>query len=389
MPYEITFDRLPAGYAASCARPGEDVVVCLSKFVSSEDGDELIKELEGLPQVILSKLRLPSPVLPSTVDTLLAIIRKDKSATVYLNEVDRVGEIRIRGPCRKGELISRDRVLDMGKVKFVGVDIPLDAGIVYVFSVGWRKGLFYDLSPLQAEATPARQYDLEEVIGSLHAYLTFQERLKVDEATWRTFLAQKWFPFAHLDNALLREMILHAQQGWQIDDLLPKIAANVQRLLVEDPLSAKDEPVFADHAEILKASVKQYDGGDHIGCASVLYPRIEGLLRSFMRIAGYTTEPNPKTLRKVAIEHHHGARITNSLLLPAKFNEYLDTVYFAHFTSGSAPDVGRHSVAHGEARTDAFSLKATTIGFLIVYQLSLFFSSGNKTSTGEQAADGG
>jgi hypothetical protein len=329
--------------------------------------------LEGFPQTILSMLPLPPPILPSRVHTLLAVIRKDNTATVYINDVPTEGAVRIKGPCQKGELIYANRILDMGRIKFPGVHIPPDAGIIYLFSVGWRKGYFYDLAPLHPEEGKPRHYDLEELIGSLYAYLTFQERFKIDESTWQVLFGQKWFPFVHLGNTLLREMISHAKEGWQIDDLLPKISAHVHGLLKDSPLNAEKYPVLVDHAEVLATSVERYLAGDHISCGSILYPRIEGLLRSFHRSAGYTSKPETKTLTKIAVEHHQSARIANSLLLPAKFNEYLDTVYFAHFAPGSAPDVGRHSVAHGEARTDDFSLKATTIGFLIVYQLLLFF----------------
>lgn len=378
MPYNITFEGLPTGYALTSARTAGKRAVQVKGFVSSEDGEELITKLEGLPQHILSMLPSSLPILPSTVNSLLAVIRKDNTATVYLNEVQLVSHMPIKGSCRRGDLITVDRVLDVGPIAFQGVDIPSDAGIAYVFSVGWRKGFFYDLSPLHAEGNKSRPYDLEEVIGSLHAYLTFPELFNIDDATWQTFFGQKWFPFTYLDKGLLRKIISHAREGWQIDDLLPKISETVERLLREDPLTGRKDMVFAGHADILRTSVERYLDGDHISCASILYPRIEGLLRSFLRTCGPASKPTARTLSKVAVEHHDTARITRSLLLPAKFKEYLDDVYFAHFAPGSAPDVGRHSVAHGEARTDDFSLKSTTIAFLIVYQLSLFFSDGKK-----------
>ncbi|MDO8142483.1 MAG: hypothetical protein Q6358_13365 [Candidatus Brocadiales bacterium] len=380
MPQDIVFDNLPAGYSENSARSGEKITIRLMDFVSSEDGDELITKLEELPQQILSMLHLPPPgVLPSMVHSLLVIIRKDKTATVYLNELQPVWQMRVKGSCKKGELVTSNHILDVGRMKFPDITIPPEAGVAYVFSVGWRKGFFYDLSPLHDDQGRCRSYDLEETIGSLYAYLLFQERFKIDDATWKVFFDQRWFPFTHLNNALIREMISHARQGWQIDDLLPKIVQNVKELLRADPLEAKKVTAFTDHLDILRTAVDRYLADDHVSAASILYPRIEGLLRSFLRAAGYTVTPTTKTLSKVAVEHHEANRITNSLLLPAKFHQYLDDVYFAHFTPGSSPDVGRHSVAHGEARMADFTLKATTLAFLLVYQLRLFFSDGKKT----------
>ncbi len=376
MQFEIMSVDLLGGYVVNSVRAGDTGTVSVAGFVSSEDGDELITKLEGLPDHILSKLPLPSPVSRSAVDTLLAIIRKDMTATVYLNEVPIVQEMRFKRPFRKGDLIRESCIVDMGRVEFSGVHVPPDAGVVFVFSVGWRKGLFYDLSPLHDEEGKLRQYDLEEQIGSLYAYLTFQERFKIDENTWRVLLDQKWFPFAYLDDKLLRKMISYAKEGWNIDDLLPEISADVQRLLKDGPLNVANNPILEGHAEFLAAAVERYQAGDYISCASNLYPRIEGLLRSFSRTTGNTSNLKPETLIKVAVEYHQSTRLTASLLLPAKFKDYVDTIYFANFDPGSAPDVSRHSVAHGEARPDDFSLKTSTIAFLIIYQLSLFFSDG-------------
>jgi len=155
-----------------------------------------------------------------------------------------------------------------------------------------------------------------------------------------------------------------------------KIANNVKHLLQNLNPIKKSIPYYSDHADIFEAAIQRYLEDDHISCASILYPRIEGLMRSFHREAGYKTKPSAKTLTRVVIEHHENKRISHSLLLPDKFRHYLNNIYFAHFAPGSSPSVGRHSVAHGEARSDDFTLKSCTIGLLILYQLSLFISDG-------------
>lgn len=232
--------------------------------------------------------------------------------------------------------------------------------------------ILYDLAPLHAEEPKPREYDLEALIGGFYSYLLFQERFKIDDQTWKNMFEQKWFPFAHLDNTLLKEMINHAKEGWNIDHLLPRIADNVIHLLHECNPINNSIPYYAEHAELFNRAIEGYLKGDHISCASILYPRIEGLLRSFYRLEGYTSRPSPDELTKTVIEHHREKRISLSLLLPEKFHYYLDNIYFAHFVPGTSPGLGRHSVAHGEAKSDDFNLKSTTIGLLIIYQLSLF-----------------
>jgi hypothetical protein len=171
-------------------------------------------------------------------------------------------------------------------------------------------------------------------------------------------------------------MISHAKEGWEIDDLLPQITSTLKQLLTTDRIEDKASKAFADHIEVLHTAVDRYLADDYVSTASILYPRIEGLLRSFLRTEACRLNPSPRTLTKVAVERHDANRLDYSLLLPEKFNQYLDNVYFADFAPGSDPSVGRHSVAHGEARAEDFTLKTTTIAFLIIYQLTLFFSGG-------------
>jgi len=382
VPLDITFNELPAGYAENTGRAGDKMIVSLSGFFSSEDGDDLITRLEGFPQEIVSLIPSKSPILPSMINSLLALIRRDKTATVYLNEVRTVMHTRIKGGCKKGDPISADQILDIGRITFEGIEIPRDVGIAYVFSAGWRRGFFYDLAPLHGETVQPRGYNVQELIGSLYSYLFFQQRFRISETMWNTFFQQRWFPFAYLNNSILKRMISHAEKNWNIDEILPKIADNVRQLLKENNPINKSSPYFAEHADLFDHAIERYLADDHISCASILYPRIEGLMRTYHRTKRHTSRPTARNLAKVVIEHHQDQRTSHSLLLPGRFNSYLKKVYFAQFTPGTAPDTGRHTVAHGEARADDFNLKSSTIGFLIIFQLTLFFSDGTKSDTG-------
>ena len=103
MPIEIAFNEMPAGYSLNAAKHGGNVQVRMRDFVSSEDGDKLVTHLEGVSDFILS--RIPGYVSPSTIDHLLAIIRPDKTGTVYINELEFTGLMRPRRSLKKGEAI--------------------------------------------------------------------------------------------------------------------------------------------------------------------------------------------------------------------------------------------------------------------------------------------
>lgn len=377
---DIELKDLPAGYAENTGRAGDKIIISLSGFFSSEDGDDFITRLEGYPQEIVSLISTQEAIiLPQMVNSLLVLIRRNKTATVYLNEVKPIMHTRIRGGCKRGDPISADQILDTGKITFEGIEIPRDVGIIYVFSAGWRRGFFYDFSPLREDMIQMREYDIEKIIGSFYSYLFFQNRFKISEAMWDMLYQQKWFPFAYLKDSILKKMVLHAKNNRNIDELLPLIVENVKKILNENNPIKKTSPYFDDHADLFKCAIKKYLDNDYISCASILYPRIEGLMRTFYREKNYSSGPDARNLTRILVEHHKEKRISHSLLLPSRFNNYLDKVYFDHFNPGTEPDIGRHSVAHGEARADEFNLKSSTIGFLIIFQLTLFFSEGEKS----------
>ena len=49
MPFEVNLGEVPAGYALSSAREGEEVQVVYREFTSTEDGQYFIERLENLP----------------------------------------------------------------------------------------------------------------------------------------------------------------------------------------------------------------------------------------------------------------------------------------------------------------------------------------------------
>ena len=177
MPFEIQFDQLPVGYSAHSARANEQCFVISKEFVSSEDGQFFISRLEGFPDEILERVRPQKDFRPSSVNHLLAIVRKDCSCTVFINELSLITEIRPRRSIKKGELVTKNDVVDTGRLILENTQVPPDAGVVFLFSVGWRKGLFMDLTPIVPDGSP-RVQDLEILFGRYFRYLLFQERLR-------------------------------------------------------------------------------------------------------------------------------------------------------------------------------------------------------------------
>ena len=189
MPYKILLSQTPAGIAmeTSSGVEGEPGRVAVREFTSSEDGELFISRLEGLPSQWLAMIRSHAP--PSTIDHLVAIIRRDRSATLWVNECAVMLRMRAARSVQAGEAVYENDLVDVDALTFEGVEFPKDAGFLCVFSAGWRKGLFFDFGPILPEPVPL-EYDVSKTLGSCMAYLWSQRVFSLDgqelEATDRS-----------------------------------------------------------------------------------------------------------------------------------------------------------------------------------------------------------
>ena len=367
MPYEIKLETAPAGYSGTSARSGECFQLIFREFTSTEDGQHFIQRLEGGVDPILREL--PTQVLPSKIDHILAISWRSGITKVYINELDMQGAVRVARPVEAGQGVTKDDIADIVHLD-LGVDIPEDAGFIFVFSAGWRKGLFFDYGPIGPNQEP-RPYDVGSVLAQAYAHVLFQELFSITESEWECLLESKWFPFSGLSKVTTDELINWARSGWDLDEKLDSIVAEVKARAPQMLDSWRKSPIFSTHIEVLEQAVERYLNDDPISCTGLLFPRIEGIMRSYHASLGGIEQPSQKNLPTSAVS----ANIQNDrcLLLPRQFEKYLREVYFAGFDPESSHiEVSRHSVGHGVVSTSEFNLKNATISILIIHQLFYF-----------------
>ena len=376
MPITITLDGLPVGTVASSVRSGKTdgettVGVILREFLSSEDGDRLIGSLEDVSEMLFSKIPADRRPKPSQIDHLLAVIHKDKTATLYINELQFKARISTKRGLKASQAIYVDDIADIPTLEFLGVEIPNDAGIFFIFSFEWRKGLFYDLTPFRPDSDGSRDYNINNLLGQLYAYLMLQNRIKIPEDVWEKMFAQSWFPFISLSLPLINEMKAHAAAGWEIDDLLPKITGEVKQSLNDWLEKWSTKSLYKGHIDLIRKAAERFLASDHHSAISTLYPRIEGLLRDYYRLHG-VEKPSQERLVETAVQTDLSADRPKLPLLPDKFLRYLSEVYFRDFDPDQPEGLSRNTVAHGAAPPEAFSEKESVIGFLILDQLLYF-----------------
>lgn len=375
MPVEIDLGMPPAGYAVTSARASETVSVQFREFTSTEDGQHFIQRLEGVPNDILQKL--PAPIPASRVDHMLALCRRDGSATVYLNELELQASVRASRPIEEGEAVTRDDFVDVERLE-LGVKIPKDVGALFVFSVGWRKGLFYDFGPVGGPSPRPREGDIAAILGRCYCHVLFQERFGISDTEWRDLFEAHWFPFTALRAATIDKLLGHVRSGWEpdelLDDIVVEVKGNVPRMLQ----GWRNHSSFKPHLDIIERAVDGFQNDDdYIGCAGLLYPRIKEIRRTHLDATTRSQETQkapaqPALVAKLEKEE--------SPLLPRRFQHYLDDVYLPNFppTPRRDTEIPGDCEVQGTTGAPGFDRKSAVIGILVFRQL--FYILENRTN---------
>lgn len=367
--YEITLSQLPAGYFANVIPDGHWGWILVKEFSSTDDGQDFIKRLEGLPELV--RRQLPEEVLPSQIDHLLAIIKRDRTAKVYVNELPLFAHARVARSIDEGQEVMTGDLVDIDRLD-VGVKVPNDAGVLFLFSVGWRKGLFFDLVPLSGPSPTLRDYDVDAYLGQIYSYVTFQERYSLTDTAWEALLEEQWFPFIGLSESTIRKMVERARSGKSNDDLVDEVIRDLEPRLPGMLENWRGSAVLSEHIALLERALDRFVAEDYISCSSILFPRIEGILRTHRK----HTEDSGRSTQEKMVDSAVRGEVTdapNSLLFPKRFSDYLSNVYFAAFDPGDKEvRVGRHGVSHGVTSPEHFDAKSAIIGILITNQLFYF-----------------
>ena len=129
--------------------------------------------------------------------------------------------------------------------------------------------------------------------------------------------------------------------------------------------------IFKPHEKIIRKGVEKYIEGDDISAISILYPKIEGLMRYSFN--GENEKPTSKELRDALAENAKEKSPSSTLFLPDMFNEYLKEFYFRQFNlKKQDTDLSRHSHSHGVATIDDYSRTASLQAILILDQIHYY-----------------
>ena len=384
MKFEVTFTNLPSGYAAEFHPKGKEgpLKVLMTGYYTSDDGDKLIMGLDGISAAYLSLLPADQKIEESKISSFLGIVKKDKSGTIHINDVKIIATCIPKKQISAGAAVYKDDIVDFLRAEINNVVIPEDAGFALIISIGWRRVLLFDYLPLHEQFSGKRSFDIEQTLAHLLSYLTGRDRLFVTEKQWAGFFEQQWFPFSSLSTDTIKLMKSYVEHGNLIDELHDEIHKGLNGRCPELAAAIKTSETLSYHRDVLLKAIEHFQVGDFLSCTTMLYPRIEGVLRSWHNVVGAGKRASQENLIISVGTSVDGQPIASSLLLVQKFQEFLEVVYFAGFDPAKIEHVSKHTIGHGIAPQEKLNLKAAMLGLMILEQLVFLMSAGSFKNIG-------
>lgn len=380
MPFELTGVSQYAGYAVTPKKQGEThVTVRLMDFVMNDD-ELFIKAAEAFLSGLLSHVSEDLRPHPSTIDNLLGIIRRDGTASLYVNEIVSRALIRPKRDIEGGEKVYTDDIADIAALRlstgtlsdqgltYADITLPEDAGVIVLLSDGWKKGIFFDFKPLRPPFEN-RDFKIEKALGDCYSQLTCAHLRDISETEWEGFLAEGWFPFIALKRETILEMRTCVTVQDKLDLRLEDIAKDFDNVLEKRKGSWKRNRLMAGHIAIIERACERYLEGDYICSAHLIYNRLEGIMREIHTANKHTSNPKHQTSLTNAVTDKMIEDSGHSLLLPDRFKKFLNEVYFANFDPSDPKGISRNTVSHGVAPVGDFDKKTVLVGLLTLDQL--------------------
>jgi hypothetical protein len=343
--------------------PGENGLIEVLGFHTSDEGLDFTRRLEGCERYITGT----PEIAPSQVDHLLVVIEPNGKATAYVNELVFTAKTQVMRGLQPGELITLDDIADITEID-VGVEIPPECGIMFLFSWRWRRGFFFDLRPLGPKAAP-RDYNFSVMFASCNCALMFPAVFSLTSDEWGKMIAAGFFPFAGLKKDTVAEIANHCRQGWDLGRLESRIVEECKQLAPKFAEFCDASPLFRPHCDAIKAAARHFASNDSLSAAHLLYPRIEGVLRNHFLEAGGAPTRNQNRLLESALKGGMVGRHQYCLLLLEPFVEYLKAVIFAGFDPAKPTGVSRHTIAHGVVDTNQCDERSVALAFLSLHHL--------------------
>lgn len=339
-----------AGISMGSGRHGEKIQVRQRGLVTSDDGPHIYQYLDSFARAF-SQVFSGIPV--ETIATAVINITDGREVTAWINAEPSAMQGLTRQSVEAGGPVTNDDLAHIVEIELYGVDPePSRGALIYVCRIGWRIGLYFDLSMLQRDPnSPIESF--RGTLALVHNAIMLRDRVGFEDVTLRAMHARGWFPFIGLPIAFVVEIRNHVKSGWEIDpELEAKAVSAVSPRVPQMVETWKKKDAFTLAIRSLAEAARLFGEREYEAAYSMAWPRIEGVLRH-MFLRSSTGAPDYARLRLAMVKEAAKRFRGKSALLPEQFSEYLDKYWLAPFDLGAGVvPTSRHSLAHGVAAGD-------------------------------------
>ncbi len=362
------------GIALEPAKPGDKARIARKGFYSEYEGDFFFTCLHEISALILGQWLMKKKFNESVISNCLIFIDRTRKADVFIN-CPTFMEVTVKEPPQKRNVIMREDISDIHNISFSGVHLRPECGVIYIFSVGWRRGIYFDFLPINPKE-PSESGNLNLIFGACHAYLTFPEIYRYEEfpELKRKIYHAGWFPFIRILGYPFNEIYHALKNDLPISNFETKLIASFNDQSIREMCNTWiTNQLFKKRESFLKKGIDEYIEKDYISAIHVLYPCIEGVLQDLSYDVDLKGDSGEKLTTKLIL-YLKSKNPETRLLLPDNFKEYLINSYFTKFDRKAEEiDLSRHSLAHGAATDEGdFTQVKALQTILILDQLSFY-----------------
>lgn len=360
--------------AKRTTRDGEQIKVCRRAFLTDNDGDFFYACLDQISKIFLREWIIRERANESSISNCLILISTEDSARIYIN-IPTIMNIIARKRINAGDPITREDIADIREIVFIEPELKEASylGVIYIFSIGWRRGLYYDFTSIaKGRSTPISINNIKNLLASFYAHMIFPEIHRLYPEIKEELIKNGWFPFIRISGKNFELLCGAIKHKYPLAEVSLEIIDSFDGQYLNDMLNAwMNKDHFKNHEAIIRKVIDEFLEGDYISSIHILYPRIEGLMRHIY--LGEEAKANSSNLAKKLTSI--GKKKTNEfgLFFPEDFNEYLQTFYFSSFDLEKGDvNLSRHSLAHGVAKESDFNKIKAFQAILIMDQISFY-----------------
>lgn len=371
-----------AGFSTENVKNQDTVKVLVRAALTSED-EEFYGYTEKISSIFLGKNRITD----DAIYQFLVVIHQDLSADLYLNDFPVLTEVKAKRDLKKGEIVMQSHIADIRKVKFPGIEITETDKIIYCFKVGWRFGLFFDLTAHRNLATPGtpEKLDLEQMmtsIGQLKRYLNFYHVYKAlaSDEQFQEMIKDGWFPFIEISGWEYKKLTEIYQNKFDFESRVGTLMDNFSQERIKR-ITEKwwRNQIFSKKRPLIEAGISAYLQNDQpgfINSIKTLGTEIEGILREIY--LAETRKGNdvksPELISHIVEKAKKSSGSEHSLLLPTPFLKYLQDVIFANFNvEAGEVDMSRNTLSHGVAHPERYT-KDRALQYILILDQIYFYN---------------